>query len=197
MAPKSHKNPTKLFLQCLLAMFLCSQSSQGTEIKETNITVYLQDKSAGPGTPGGLDYTVVPVTGIPGKLWAFNSFGTIYCGDEPLTEGGDEGSAPVGRMQGIFVTASLDGTIVHLSVSLVFTNKKYSGSTLEVQGASSYLNKVREVAVVGGTGKFRYARGFATFETVDYEASTAYSLIQCNITVQHYENLSTKDYWQI
>lgn len=84
------------------------------------------------------------------------------------------------------MTSALDGSNTHVLISIVFTNSKYNGSTLEVQGASRQIDNVREVAVVAGTGKFRYARGYATFETVYLDMSLAYSVIQCNVTVKHY-----------
>lgn len=85
------------------------------------------------------------------------------------------------------MTSALDGTNTHVLISIIFTNSSnYNGSTLEVQGASLQIDKVREVAVVAGTGKFRYARGYATFETVFMDRSISYSVIRCNVTVKHY-----------
>ena len=44
-------------------------------------------------------------------------------------------------------------------MSLVFTNKEYNSSTLEIQGVDRFYQKYREVSVVLGTGIFRLARG--------------------------------------
>ncbi|KAK3020422.1 hypothetical protein RJ639_047728 [Escallonia herrerae] len=144
------------------------------------MTLYFQDWSGGPNA------TVVPITGLPGHLWSFHSFGTVFCTDDPITEGLDGKSAKIARAQGMYVTSALDGSNTHVVISVVFTNKEYNGSTLEIQGASRQFDKVREVSVVAGTGKFRYARGYVTFETVYLDMSIAYSVIQCNVTVKHY-----------
>ncbi|KAA8526518.1 hypothetical protein F0562_008279 [Nyssa sinensis] len=148
MAPNSIPTPTKLSLLLLLAMYMHSSADVG-QPKETNMTLYLQDRSTGPNA------TVVPITGIPGQLWSSSNFGTVLCSDDPITEGLDENSAQIGRAQGIFVTSSLDGSIAHVSASIVFTNGPYNGNTIEIQGVSRQLDSVSEVAVVAGTGNFR------------------------------------------
>ncbi|CAK9157991.1 unnamed protein product [Ilex paraguariensis] len=179
MAPNAITPPLKLSLLLLLAISISTQS-QPHQLKETNMTLYFQDVSAGPNA------TAVPITGIPGHLWTFASFGTVYCTDDPMTESIEQSSAQVARGQGIYVTSALDGSTTHVLISIVFTNAKFNGSTLEIQGASQQFEKMREVAVVGGTGKFRYAKGFATLMTVYLDTTIAYAVIQCNITVQHY-----------
>ncbi|KAK6141172.1 hypothetical protein DH2020_025090 [Rehmannia glutinosa] len=124
--------------------------------KETKMTLYFQDYSGGPNA------TVIEITGQPNGLLSFAKFGAIFCTDDPITEEFDESSAQIARAQ------------------------DYKGSTLEVQGSSAQFERVREVAVVGGTGKFRLARGYATFETIHYDHALHYAVIQCNVTVLHY-----------
>ncbi|XP_004305988.1 PREDICTED: dirigent protein 3-like [Fragaria vesca subsp. vesca] len=155
-------------------------SSTHHELKETKMSMYMHDFSAGP------NITDIPVAGIAGKLWVFNQFGTVYVVDDSLTEGPSRNSTVVGRAQGIVVTASLDGRNALVLLSIVFTNKKYNGSTIEIQGNSKQFEPIREVAVVSGTGKFRFARGYATFETYFVDQPTDYAVIRSNITVQHY-----------
>ncbi|CAI9784793.1 unnamed protein product [Fraxinus pennsylvanica] len=84
----------------------------------------------------------------------------------------------------MYVTSALNGSNTHVLVSIVFTNKEYKGSTLELQGRSAQFDEVREVAVVGGTGKFRLARGYVTFETIYYDPTISYAVIQCNVTAR-------------
>ncbi|KAL2248472.1 UNVERIFIED_CONTAM: Dirigent protein 23 [Sesamum indicum] len=148
--------------------------------KETKMTLYFQDYSGGPNA------TVIEITGHPDGLLGFTRFGAIFCTDDPITEGFAESSAQIARAQGLYVTSALDGSNTHVLISIVFTNEEYKGSTLEVQGSSAQFERVREVAVVGGTGKFRLARGYATFETIHYDHTLYYAVIQCNVTVLHY-----------
>jgi hypothetical protein len=86
----------------------------------------------------------------------------------------------------MYVTVGLDGLNSHVMISIVFTNKEYSGSTLEIQGVSKKFEVVREVSVVAGTGKFRFARAYATFETYSYHVATHHAVSRCNVTVQHF-----------
>lgn len=171
--------PSKLSLLLFLAIIVSSSLADYQLLKETNMTLYFQDFSGGPNA------TVAIVTGIPGKVWSFFSFGTIFVTDDKLTAGPERNSPEVGRGQGIYVTSSLDGANTHVLFSIVFTNKEYNGSTLEIQGRSIQLASVRESSVVGGTGNFRLAKGIATFETIYYDATIFYSIIRCNVTVLH------------
>ncbi|TQD79324.1 hypothetical protein C1H46_035161 [Malus baccata] len=168
----------KLLLVLTFAAF--SAGATRSQLKETKLTVFFHDFVAGPNT------TVIPVAGIAGKLWTFTQFGTVYVTDDPLTATPDLNSAVVGRGQGLYVTSGLDGLNTHVLISIVFTNKNYNGSTLEIQGTSKQFEAVREVSVVSGTGKFRFARGYATFETLLVDAATFYSVERCNVTVEHY-----------
>ncbi|KAK4493089.1 hypothetical protein RD792_018076 [Penstemon davidsonii] len=150
------------------------------QLKETKMKVFFQDYSGGPNP------TIVEVTGQPNELLNFKKFGAMFCTDDPITEKFEVSSAQIARGQGLYVTSALDGSNTHVLVSIVFTNEEYKGSTLEIQGSSAQFERVREVAVVGGTGKFRLARGYATFETVHYDAELRYAVIECNLVVLHY-----------
>ncbi|XVF01106.1 hypothetical protein REPUB_Repub04eG0059700 [Reevesia pubescens] len=163
-----------------LAMFPLSAKADDHQLRETKMTMYFQDNSSGPNS------TVRQVTGLAGKLWSLTQFGTLYVIDDPITEGPNPTSAIVGRGQGMFITTSLNGLNVHVSFSIVFTNKAYNGSTILIEGNSKQFEAVRELAVVSGTGKFRYARGYATFENYSLDRSISYAVICCNVTVRHY-----------
>ena len=91
---------------------------------------------------------------VPGKIWSFTSFGTVFVTDDPITEAPDPNSAPVGRGRGMYITSALDGSTTHVLISIVFTNGQFSGSTLEIQGSSPQFQKHREVSMVYGPGRF-------------------------------------------
>ncbi|MBA0785577.1 hypothetical protein Gotri_025411 [Gossypium trilobum] len=148
-------------------------------IKETKMTVYLHDYAGGPNA------TFLPMVGFPGKLWSLTQFGTLFVSDDLITQGPELTSPMLGRGQGIYMPMSLDGVNAYVSFSLVFTNKAYNGSTIQVQGNSNQLLAVSEYGVVSGTGKFRYATGYITFETLSFDPSTFYSLIRANVSVRH------------
>ncbi|KAL7216298.1 hypothetical protein ACSBR1_028277 [Camellia fascicularis] len=179
MAPKSIATLTKLSFLILLVIFASSQAYDYHFI-ETNMTLYFQEYYAGPNA------TVNKLTGIPGNIWAFDSFGTIYAVDDQITQSPDKNSSEIARGQGIYITSSLDGANMQVLISIVFTSNEYNGSTLEIQGHNIQLADVKEISVVGGTGKFKFAKGIATFETICTDKSIFYSLIRCNFSVLQY-----------
>ncbi|KAL3754461.1 hypothetical protein ACJRO7_001660 [Eucalyptus globulus] len=132
------------------------------------MVLYFQEFAAGPNA------TLIPVAGIAGKLWTFSQFETVFLTDAFITEMPDPDSPMVGRGQGI----------THTMFSIVFTNQAYNGSTLEIQGIGKQFEAVREYSVVGGIGKFRFARGYTTFETISMDMPRVHSVIQHNVTIR-------------
>lgn len=162
----------------LLSIFVTSSQSKRGNLKETELTVYFQNRPSGPKA------TSVAIAGIPGQDWTYGKFGTAFATDATMTEGFDRKTAEIGRGQGMFLTSAKDGTSLTLLLSIVFTDKEYKGSTLQIQGADHQFENPREVAVVGGTGQFRSARGYATFES--FRVSKSHVVSRCNVTIEHY-----------
>lgn len=168
--------PSKLMsLSSMLLLALLIALANAQSPRETSIVIYLQDLATGSNA------TVVPITGIKGKPQSFNSFGTLFAIDDPITEAPDNKSSQIGRAQGLLVASSLAGDNVHVLMSIGFTNAEYNGSTLEIQGISRQFERYKEVSVVSGTGSFRFARGYATLETIFYDNRNSYSIIRCTI----------------
>ncbi|KAF3443637.1 hypothetical protein FNV43_RR13327 [Rhamnella rubrinervis] len=149
-------------------------------LKETNIVFYLHDYES------GRNLTVNSVAGVPRSRWGILDFGTVFVCDDKMTAAYDWKSEQIGRAQGIFINSALDGSDLHMLMSLVFTNKEFSGSTLEIQGANRFYQKYRDLSVVSGTGMFRLARGFATLETVFLDILSSNAIIRWNVTVFHF-----------
>ena len=114
----------------LLALATSTEASkyQFQNLKETNMMFYMQDWET------GANATATPVAGIPHKRWWILGFGTIFATDDKLTIAIERNSSEVGRAHSIYVNSALDGSDLHLLMSLVFTNKEFNGSTLEIQG---------------------------------------------------------------
>ncbi|XP_030929457.1 dirigent protein 22-like [Quercus lobata] len=170
---------TNIFL--VLVLTTAMYAAKATNLKETKLSFYLHDISA----LGNPNATVIPVAGIAGKAWTFTQFGTIFVVDDNITETPNPKSPKVGQYQGLYVTAALDGLDSFTTASIVFTNKEYNGSTIQIQGINNNA-PVTEVAVVGGTGKFRFARGYITSKTYSLDIATQNSVVQLNVMVQHY-----------
>jgi len=139
---------------------------------------YLQDTAKEPNA------TISPIIGLAGKDWTFDQFGTIFAVDDPVTLSPNPDSSVVGRAQGMLVVAAHDGSNAFVALSIVFNNSQYSGSSIEIQGVSRQREKLREVSVVSGTGKFRFVRGYGVFETENFDANTAHSVISLTVTFQ-------------
>ncbi|KAF8364850.1 hypothetical protein HHK36_033174 [Tetracentron sinense] len=168
-------------LYCSNAGFDGSEAiSKGRKLKETKMVFYMHDYET------GTNISAIPVAGNPLKKWFVLEFGTIIAIDDAATVAIERNSTQIARLQGMYVNSAKDGTDLHWLVSIVFTNKAYNGSTLEIQGANREFQKYREVSVVSGTGLFRFARGYATLETVLLDLDNLNAIVRWNLTVLHY-----------
>ncbi|CAL9185426.1 dirigent protein 23-like [Musa acuminata AAA Group] len=115
------------------------------------------------------------------------AFGALVMMDDLLTEGPDSGSKLLGRAQGVYGLASRDepGHLL-VAMTLAFVDGEYNGSTLAVLGRNSVLSAVREMPVVGGSGKFRLARGYALAKTHDLDVATGNAVVEYDVYVMHH-----------
>ncbi|XVF75965.1 hypothetical protein PTKIN_Ptkin13bG0229600 [Pterospermum kingtungense] len=104
--------------------------------------------------------------------------------DDPLTIKPDVNSKIVGRAQGIYAFASQSDFSFLMVLNFVFTEGKYNGSTLSVLGSDHIPFKVREMPIVGGSGVFRFARGYAQART--YDDRVLHTIEEYNVYVFHY-----------
>ncbi|XP_031501900.1 dirigent protein 22-like [Nymphaea colorata] len=113
-------------------------------------------------------------------------FGSVQMIDNPLTEGPELTSKQVGRCQGIYASASQQDLGLLMSMNLVFTEGRYNGSTLSIIGRNSVFHKLREMPVVGGSGAFRMARGYALLRTHWLDMNTGDASVQYDVVVVHH-----------
>lgn len=113
-------------------------------------------------------------------------FGAVVMMDDPLTEGPDLSSKLVGRAQGIYASASLQDFSYLIVLNYVFVEGKYNGSTLSILGKNSVLSKMREMPIVGGSGLFRFARGYAQARTYTFNVTSGDAVVEYNVYVVHY-----------
>lgn len=123
----------------------------------------------------------------PGNLTSSKTgFGIVNMIDNPLTIGPELNSKLVGRAQGFYASASLEEIGLLMTMNFALTEGKYSGSTITVIGRNLVFNKVREMSVVGGSGMFRFARGYAQATTHSFDLNTGDAVVQYNVYVLHY-----------
>ncbi|WVZ02009.1 hypothetical protein V8G54_022815 [Vigna mungo] len=94
-------------------------------------------------------------------------FGRITVIDDEVTQGHEFGSEVIGKAQGFHLTSSLDGSSRTMAFTVVF-----GGEGDEEEDAVSFFGvhrtatKESHIAVVGGTGKYDNAKGYAKIETL-------------------------------
>ncbi|KAI3407248.1 Dirigent protein [Psidium guajava] len=113
-------------------------------------------------------------------------FGAVVVIDDPLTEGPEMSSKEVGRAQGIYAMASQKDACLLMVQNYAFTEGKYNGSTLSVLGRNAVFSGVRELPIVGGSGLFRFARGYAQAKTLTFDLKTGDAVVEYNVYVFHY-----------
>jgi hypothetical protein len=96
-------------------------------------------------------------------------FGDIVVLNNALTEGPSMDSARVGTAQGFGVRVSEGGVVSHVTMHLVLEAGEHRGSSVTVSCRIDVEEKVRESVVVGGTGRFRFARGYVLTRNYDYD----------------------------
>ncbi|RWR74865.1 dirigent protein 25-like protein [Cinnamomum micranthum f. kanehirae] len=92
-------------------------------------------------------------------------FGTMTVIDDELTEGHELGSPVVGKAQGFYVASSEDGTSQVVVFTVMFESGHYVDS-ISFFGVHHTASSESRVAVMGGTGKYTNAKGFATIRTI-------------------------------
>ncbi|GMI87070.1 hypothetical protein like AT1G07730 [Hibiscus trionum] len=92
-------------------------------------------------------------------------FGTMTVIDDELTAGHELGSEFLGKAQGFYVASSVDGTSQTMAFTAMFQSGHYA-DTLSFFGV--HRNGVSEshLSIMGGTGKYVNARGFAIVKTL-------------------------------
>ncbi|KAI3743313.1 hypothetical protein L1987_61020 [Smallanthus sonchifolius] len=113
-------------------------------------------------------------------------FGATVVIDDPLTVGPEPTSKIVGRAQGIVASADLNEFGYLFVLNFVFSDGKYNGSSLSILGRNQVNLPAREMPIVGGTGLFRFASGYALVKTRFLNASNGDATSECNAYVLHY-----------
>lgn len=130
--------------------------------------------------------TAVQVAGAAITNTSSTLFGAVFVMDDPLTLTPDITSKTVGRAQGIYASASQNDISLLMTLTFAFTEGKFNGSNLSVLGRNSVFSGVREFPIVGGSGVFRFARGYALAKTHSIDLKTGNAIVEYNVYVLHY-----------
>ncbi|KAM0838572.1 hypothetical protein ACQ4PT_060889 [Festuca glaucescens] len=132
----------------------------------TKFKVYFHDVLAGKSP------TAIRIAEAASTKGSSTFFGAVVAIDDPLTTtpaatGSAKSKDEVGRAQGTYTFADQATFGLLMNMNFVFTAGDYKGSSLTIYGRNEVLSAVREMSIVGGTGKFRMARGYVQASTVD------------------------------
>ncbi|KAI3688242.1 hypothetical protein L1987_81953 [Smallanthus sonchifolius] len=134
----------------------------------------------------GSNPTSIGIVKPPPNTPAATGFGTVNMIDDPLTEKPENSSQMLGRAQGFYGLASQEEMGLIMVMNFVFMTGRYNGSTLTVLGRNPVAQKVREMPVIGGTGLFRFARGYVQASTYSLNMQTRDAVVKYNVYVLHY-----------
>ncbi|URD78138.1 Proteasome complex subunit Rpn13 ubiquitin receptor, partial [Musa troglodytarum] len=173
---QNDKEPN-LFLLLPLVSVLAMAPDLATGDNAAHLHFYMHDTLSG-STPSAVRVVRVSNATVLG-------FGDVVVTDDPLTEGPDLRSAPVGRSQGLYsmVSQGTGDAALLLGLNLVFTEGSRNGSTLAVLGWDAVYLPVRELPVVGGSGVFRLARGYALIKTYSLNTTTGDAILEWDVFV--------------
>ncbi|OIV99564.1 hypothetical protein TanjilG_17374 [Lupinus angustifolius] len=146
----------------------------------TNLQFYFHD------TLSGKNPSAVQVAQPIDKNRSFSTlFGEITMADDPLTETPDPKSKLLGRAQGLYASSCQQELGLMMALSYSFIDGPYNGSSFTILGKNSAMNPVREMPIVGGTGLFRLARGYALAKTNWFDPTTGDAIVGYNVTLFH------------
>ncbi|KAJ4705528.1 Dirigent protein [Melia azedarach] len=130
--------------------------------------------------------TAVKVAQAPGTENYTTLFSQVYVMDDPLTVGPDINSKRIGSAQGIYASADQKEVGLLMVLNYAFTEGEFNGSTLSILGRNAIFSAVREMSIVGGSGIFRFARGYAQARTHFFDPKTLNAVVEYNVYVFHY-----------
>ena len=151
--------------------------------KVTHLHFFLHD------TMSGKNASAVTVA-RPNMTTAFSNtpapFGSVLAVDDPITLGPDLTSEIIGNAQGLWVSTGQDVPSLVVYLDFGFTQGKFNGSSFSVFSRNPITQKKRELAVVGGRGKFRMATGFAQLKTYFGNITSGDAIVEYNVTLIHH-----------
>lgn len=146
----------------------------------TNLQFYFHD------TLSGKSPSAVRVAQATQTNNSLTLFGALMMVDDPLTEGPEPTSKPLGHARGLYGSAAQTELGLVMILAYCFDDDIYKGSSFSLMSINSAMQPVREMAIVGGTGLFRMARGYAIAQTHWLDPTTGDAIVGYNVTIATY-----------
>ncbi|KAI9124427.1 hypothetical protein K1719_004349 [Acacia pycnantha] len=129
-----------------------------------------QNQGTGSTVTGGDNRPFVSAGNLPdGFTLQKLMFGSVTVIDDQLTEAHELDSTVIGKAEGFYLASSLDGTSQTLVLTVILhSDEKHHGveDTISIFGVHRTASPGSEIAVIGGTGKYENAMGYAVLETL-------------------------------
>ncbi|CAE5960212.1 unnamed protein product [Arabidopsis arenosa] len=145
--------------------------------KLTHFKVYWHDILSGPNPTSIMIQP--PVTNS-------SYFGAISMIDNALTAKVPMNSTVLGQAQGFYAGAAQKELGFLMAMNFAFKTGKYNGSTIAILGRNTAMSEVREMPIVGGSGLFRFARGYVEARTKWINLKNGDATVEYSCYVLHY-----------
>lgn len=90
--------------------------------------------------------------------------------DYEVTRGRElESESVIGKAQGFHLASSMDGSSKTMAFTVLFGDEE--GDTISLFGVHRTAVSASDIAVVGGTGRYGNAKGYAKLESVNLSAN--------------------------
>ncbi|CAF1712781.1 hypothetical protein Bca4012_008271 [Brassica carinata] len=113
-------------------------------------------------------------------------FGGITMIDNALTSKVEMNSTLIGQAQGFYAGAAQKELGFFMAMNFAFKTGKYNGSTITILGRNRAMSEVREMPIIGGSGLFRFARGYVEARTKWLNFQNGDATVEYSCYVLHY-----------
>ncbi|KAI3520038.1 hypothetical protein L1887_09259 [Cichorium endivia] len=140
----------------------------GNSLNNPNSNTVLQNTGNNNVVNGGNNLPFVAAGQLPAGITLQQlMFGSITVIDNELTEGHELGTGVIGRGQGFYLASSLDGSSHTFALTTLFHGGDHEvDDTISFFGVHRTASEISHIAVIGGTGKYEEAKGYATIESL-------------------------------
>lgn len=135
---------------------------------------------------------IIPNNGIPLPSQATLQrllFGAVTVIDDELTQKREYGSSVMGKAQGFYVASSMDGSSHTMAFTAMFHDED-KDDAISFFGVHRTAAVESPIAIVGGTGKYENAQGYAVVETLHntnhYTVDGVDTLLQFSVFITRY-----------
>ncbi|MFS7960614.1 putative dirigent protein [Helianthus anomalus] len=140
----------------------------GNNPNNPNANTVLQNTGNNNVVNGGKNLPFVAAGQLPAGITLQQlMFGSITVIDNEITEGHELGTGVLGRGQGFYLSSSLDGSSHTFALTTLFHGSDHEvDDTISFFGVHRTASEISHIAVIGGTGKYEEAKGYATIESL-------------------------------